>query len=491
MRAALLATGALALLGGLAWWGGAGPSGPQPPSAESLYAVTAQDLEVTLTEQGTLVAQEARKVVLQAQRGGKIVTLVEEGKLVEEGEVLVTCDTTELVTRIEQLELELVQDETTLKSAQTELEIQQAENVAELEKAAAALERAGKELERYREADGPQERRTLLVKIKDAQTAFGRAKKRYEDSQRLLAQDYIKKAELETDQIAYEKALVEKEGAELALEVFDRYTFPMTVQEREAKVKDAARDQETATKRAASRLLQKEVALTSSQKRLKHKTSSLEEARTDLAHMTLRSPCPGIVIYGDPKGHSWYREQIKVGGEIWGGNTVMTIPDLRKMQVQVAIHEADINKVALEQRATVTMDTYPGLVLTGHVTKIAQIAGSPEGQREAEVKKFDVEISLESAPGVELKPGISAKAVIHVARLERVLAIPLQCVFLLEGQHYCFVAGATAPERRAVEVGQSTASLIEVKSGLTQGERVLLYNPSLTAPAAPSPAEEP
>lgn len=485
MKAALIALGLLAAAGGVVallgpWAGAPATQGLGP---ESLYRVAHQDLEITLSEQGTLVAKEARKVVMLVQRGGKIVSLVEEGKLVTEGEVLVSFDTTELQTQIEQLKLEIVQDETNLRSAQTELEIQRVENLSAIEKAASQLERAEQNLQRYREADAPQERRRLLILVKDAQTNFGRAKKRYEDSKRLLEKNYIKRAELETDEIAYEKALVEKEGAELSLSVFERYTLPMTLQEKEASLREARRDQETANKRTSSQLLQKEVAVTSGQKRLQHKTSSLEEAEKDLKNMVLSSPCPGIVIYGDPKGHSWYRQQIKVGGELWGGNTVMTIPDLRQMQVRIAIHEADINKVALGQKALVTMDTYPGLVLSGSVTKIAAIAGSGE-EREAEVKKFDVEVTLEGEPGVELKPGISAKAVIQIDSVKQALAVPIQCVFLVGSEHFCFVSTPTGPAQRAVRVGQNNASMIEVTSGLALGEEVLLYNPKLAGSGA-------
>jgi HlyD family secretion protein len=477
--------------GGTAWYlrSDEAPGAGVKINPHSLYTVRRTDLEITLTERGTLVAKDARKVVMKVRRGGKVVSLVEEGKQVKEGETLATFDTTDLEARIEQLELEVVQYDANLRSAKTELEIQEAENVADVEKAATHLVRTRLDLERYRDGDAPQQRRGLSVAIKDALTTFKRAKKRFEDSRRLLDQGYIKKAELESDQISYEKALVQKEGAELALQVFDKYTYPMTLKDKESKARDSARDQVTAGKRAKSRLLQKEVKVAHNQKRHKRKSSSLKESKTDLSNMVLKSPCPGIVIYGDPKGHRWFRSQVKVGGHIWGGNTVMTIPDLRVMQVKVAIHEADINKLKVGQRAGITMDTYSGLVLGGAVTKIAAIAGSPEGDGEAEVKKFDVEITIEGDPGVELKPGISAKAVIKIDTVKQAVAVPLQCVFLEGSKHFCFVSGDEGPVRRAVKVGQNNATMVEVVSGLEQGEQVLLYNPKLPGGSKDKDAE--
>ena len=45
-----------------------------------------------------------------------------------------------------------------------------------------------------------------------------------------------------------------------------------------------------------------------------------EESNEELAKMVLKAPCPGIVIYGDPR-YMWsdMSSNMKVGGEIWGG----------------------------------------------------------------------------------------------------------------------------------------------------------------------------
>lgn len=485
--------------GGTAWYFTASGSegsanqvsgGAAAQVANGLHTVTRGRLEILLVEDGTLVAKNARKVVMKARRGGKITTLVEEGKVVTEGEVLVKFDTTDLVQRIEQLELDQVQGDANLKSAETELDIQKADNISALAKAKILVERVTLELERYQGGDAPMERRKLQVEIKDAQTRFRRAKKRYEDSKRLIAQKYIKQADLETDRIAFEKAEVEKEGAELALALFKKYTFKMTMREKVTKISDAKRDLETATKRATSRLLQKEVKLAQNKKRLARVRRSLKQLKEDLAGMILKSPCPGIVIYGDPKGHSWFRQQVKVGGHIWGGNTIMTIPDLRVMQVKVSIHEADINKVKTEQKVTITMDTYSGLVLHGKVTRIAAIASMPPGSnhQKSEVKKFDVEITIDDTAKKELKPGISAKATILIDTREEALSVPIQCVFLDNGTHYAYVKEADGPARREVKVGLSGEHYIEILDGLSEGEQVLLYNPNL--PQASKAEEE-
>lgn len=460
-------------------------------AASSLYEVVRADLDVTLTENGTLVAKESQKLTFKIRGQGRITSVVPEGKEVEEDEVVCKLDTTELEKRVEELALELLTAETAFSTAKTDLEIQEAENIAKTEKTDNALIKAEKDFERYRDGDAPQERRKLEIELKDAETTFSRAKKKYADSQELLELKYIKPTELEDHQIEFEKATVSKEGAELAIKLFEKYTLPMTLTEKQIAVRDAKREAETTLKRCKSELLQKQVAVTQAEKRVETMKRNIEEKKEDIEKMTMKAPVPGIVLYGDPR-EPWYNERIKVGGTVWEGVTLMTIPDLRVMLVKLDIHEADIIKVQEGQKATVTMDTYPGLVLAGEVTRVAQIAATTNPwESSSGVKKFNVEVTITDTQNVKLKPGISAKAEVQIDRVKNALFVPLQCVFLESGKHYCRVLEADGPVRRGIEVGLSSDRYMQVVGGLEQGERVLLYNPDLPGEGETGPPDEP
>ena len=482
-----------AMGGGAAWWVNKDKADENAgPSDAGLYTVTRGDVVISLAESGTLVAKESRKVQSGARRSGKITWLVEEGKVVEEGEVVCTLDTTDLVTKIEEIELSIVQTEANLKSARTEVDIQKTENVANVEKAHQALDKAKKQLEKYRDGDAPKERRGLEIAIKDAETQFRQAKKRYEDSLELMKEDYIKKTELEQDEISFEKAQVQKEGAELDLRMFEKYTLPMGMGDKETAVKDATRTVTTSEKRAESALNQKQVRVTEHEKRQKRNKKRLGETKEMVEQFTLKAPCPGVIIYGNPR-EPWYRDNVKVGGTVWGGNPVMTIPDLREMQVKMKIHEADINKVKADLEATITMDSYPGLILKGKVTKIATVAGGGNSwSGGSSVKKFDVEITIDGDTSeLKLKPGISAKAEVMIDTIKDALSVPLQCVFVETGKHYAYALGKDGQtERREVEVGLSNDSVIVITSGLDEGDRVLLYNPDLPTSSSSSQDDE-
>jgi HlyD family secretion protein len=481
MKTTILVVAGLAFAGLLffAPWSQKDAAAAETPANE-LYTVRRDDLEVTLTESGTMVAKESQKVTAKIKGESKILFLVEEGKEVQGGRSRLQARLrTQVQTQLEQVQLDILQTEANLKTARTELEIQAVETAANVRKAEVALDKAKKEIEKYRDGEAPQARRKLEVALKDAETEFNRKQKNYEDSKKLLEQNYIKKAELEDHQIAFERATVQKEGAVNDLAMFDKYTFPMSLTDFETKLADAKREVETAQKRGESTLGQKTVAVQQVEKRLKVQQEQLKERKEDLENMTLKAPCPGIVVYGNPH-EPWYRERVKVGNTVYGGYTVMTIPDLREMQVKLQIHEADISKLKLGLKAGVTTDSYPGLQLQGEVTKIATVAsGDNEWGGSSEVKKFAVEVTLKT-PEVQLRPGISAKVEIHVDVREKTLFLPLQSVFAEDDAHWCYVqAQGQTPTRRKLTIGTSNDNYMEVLDGLQEGEHVLLYNPLL------------
>ncbi|HEX5010577.1 MAG TPA: efflux RND transporter periplasmic adaptor subunit [Planctomycetota bacterium] len=488
--ASLVGVGVIAVVLSGAFGGDDAAAAAIPP--ESMFAVQHGSFTVTLTENGTLVAKDSQKLSTGTESSSKLTLLVEEGKTVAQDEVLAKLDTTELETDQQQITLDIVAAEANLSTSKNELEIQKADNEASIEKSQIALDKAKMDLEKYRDGDAPGERRKLEIAIKDAETTAARSKKKLEDSQLLFKQEYIPKSELEQNEIESEKAEVVLEGARRELDMFEKYKLPMDLTEKEAAVRDAQRERNNADLRTQSLLRQKEVAVEQNDKRLTRLKERLDRNQKEIEKMTVKAPSPGIVLYGDPE-QPWNRDNIRLGGEIWGGMVLITLPDLRVMQVKLSVHEADVNKLEAGQKCKVTMDTYPGVVLDGEVTKIASIAGSGNPwDRDPEVKKFDVSVTLADTSSLALKPGISAKAEIFVDRRDDVLYAPLQCVFPREGRSWVWVVGADGqPQAREVTTGTSNDNFVELATGVKEGEHVLLYNPQLPRAAEPGEAPKP
>jgi HlyD family secretion protein len=160
--------------------------------------------------------------------------------------------------------------------------------------------------------------------------------------------------------------------------------------------------------------------------------------------------------------------------------TLFTIAqDLRKMQINTNVDEADIGKIEVGQVAEFTVDAYPEITFKG---KIVQIRNAPIVVQN--VVTYDVVITADN-PELKLKPGMTANVSIIVSTRKDVLRIPNaalrfkpeshqddsavqkeRCVWIVENQE---------PECVEVKTGIDDYGYTELVSGdLAQGQEVIV-----------------
>jgi HlyD family secretion protein len=140
--------------------------------------------------------------------------------------------------------------------------------------------------------------------------------------------------------------------------------------------------------------------------------AALNEAEVNLRYTTIVSPTDGIVI----------SRSVDVGQTVAASlqaPTLFTIAeDLRKMQVEASITEADVGRMEDGMRATFTVDAWPGERFEG---VIRQIRNDPK--TEQNVVTYNAIIDVEN-PKLRLKPGMTANVIIVIAHQENVLSVP-------------------------------------------------------------------
>ncbi len=140
--------------------------------------------------------------------------------------------------------------------------------------------------------------------------------------------------------------------------------------------------------------------------------AQVDRARINLRYATIISPIDGIVL----------SRAVDVGQTVaasFNTPTLFTLAgDLREMQVQASVDEADIGKVAAGQSASFTVDAYPDMAFTGSVKQIRLQPVTVQN-----VVSYDVVISVPN-PDLKLMPGMTASLTIAVARVEDVLSVP-------------------------------------------------------------------
>lgn len=481
MRGAWIAGGILVVAAGsYAFFPGAvrGTKSEEALAPGATVVVQRGPLRIELLENGTVKAKDSTPIQADIRGSAKILTLIDEGTEVKEGDVLMELDSTDLQKEIEQLELQEIQYESEYKTAVANLEIQKAENESSLAKATLAVQVAETGLRQFKEGDAEQQRRKLELDLEKNQSDLSQARKRYHDMEGLAKEGFTTPLQLEEQQSRVRSSEMAVEIAKIALDVFKKYKYPIDLQKKENDLEESRRALEREKQKTENLLEQRQAAVVQRKLQLKSTRDRLEEKRKDFANMTVRAPGPGLVLYGDPD-RPWFRENLQVGQSIYGGNTIFTLPDLKILQVLVDVHEADIDKIQEGLPATVTFESRPGLVAKGKVTTVSNVARQDEPwRRNTEVREFRVEITLDEE-NLGVKAGVSAKCEILIEEIPDALIVPLQSTFESEGETYCFVVEDGRPRKRTIRVGKSSDSHVEVLEGLEEGESVLLYNPEL------------
>ncbi len=478
-------------------WGQASATAGRTVLAESTATASVGKLPIVVTKSGYLKARNSLLVKPKFQRQGTIQWLVDEGKSVESGDVLVEFEKTELETQVTDKESEVSKSQIELEAAQADLAIQARENMGAIEASELTLKLASLKLERHQVGDGPNQRRQKELAAEKARSTFMRLTDQFAMVPELAKEGFLTENQVEEERIALREAEINLETAEKELELYSKYGEPVDLLQLENAVKDAQRSLETARQKADINLKERQVRVANTERQLRASQEQLKKLKQELEYMTIRAERAGIVHYGDPE-RPWMRDEIKVGGVFRQGNTILTLPELREMQVRLSIHEADIDKVKLGQAVAVTIETSKDRTFTGQVTKVDSVASENWG----EGRSFNIEVTLDPS-NIDLRAGVSARAEIHVEEVDDALLIPVHAVVAEGGKHICFKVDGNGWQEAEVTIGKHNLFHVQVLTGVNVGDQVLLYDPRATsagkgvskpeagADAAPNPAPAP
>lgn len=161
-----------------------------------------------------------------------------------------------------------------------------------------------------------------------------------------------------------------------------------------------------------------------------------------------------------------------------GGTNFMVIGDVNSFQVVVPFEESDAARVQPGQRVEVTFDAIPDLVRGGTVLAVA-----PSGTAISGVTNYYVTVMLtESDP--RLRDRQTAEANVLTEAVDNVLSVPNSSVVRQGSQTFVNIPGPDDnPVQVPFEAGLQGDDRTEVKSGLNEGQEVLL--PQATVVASP------
>jgi len=163
---------------------------------------------------------------------------------------------------------------------------------------------------------------------------------------------------------------------------------------------------------------------------------------------------------------------------------------MSSLEIEVDVNESYINRVTPGQRIEATLDAYPEWRIPGKVittvptadrqkaTVLVRIAfdraaDSPAAKPGAKADRLDPRI----LPDMGIKVTFLGTEQLAAAAVAAPVTIPKNCVRTDAGSQIVFVAGDGTVERRAVRLGNAKDDRLEILSGVSAGERVVVDPP--------------
>jgi len=208
--------------------------------------------------------------------------------------------------------------------------------------------------------------------------------------------------------------------------------------------------------------------------------AQLAQARKALADTTVVAPMAGIVA----------ERFVQPGEKVSPDNRLVSIVDLARMEIEAPVPAADVGAVSIGQRVVLHVEGVDA-PLVGQVVRIAP--GTSAGTR-----SVPVYIGVENRDA-RIRAGLFARGELRVGTLTGVVAVPEVAVREHGGRTFVYAIVDDRVVARDVVTGLRSrdpqgGALVEIRSGLAAGERIVAVNLGTLRPGAqatvatPSPA---
>ncbi len=186
--------------------------------------------------------------------------------------------------------------------------------------------------------------------------------------------------------------------------------------------------------------------------------AALAAAQKSLANAIVRSPYAGTV----------YALPVKQYDFVPAGERLVEVADLQQVQVRAYFDEPEIGKLAIGQRVEVKWDARPERLWHGHITHtpttVIQYGTRSVGQ---------CLIAIDDAKG-DLLPDTNVNVKVTTQQKPHVLSLAREALRTQGTENYVFVVHHGRLRRTPIQVGALNLMLVQILSGLQQGDVVAL-----------------
>lgn len=215
---------------------------------------------------------------------------------------------------------------------------------------------------------------------------------------------------------------------------------------------------------AEAELKRAQAAVTAAQSRLSLSDTAYQ---TRLQQLGTKANAQGQVTVTSPISGRVADREVTPGQAFEdAGGKLMTIVNDSRVYATANIYEKDLNKVKNGQPVSAKVASTPNQTFTGRIAVIGSVV-------EGETRVVPVKAQIDNSTGV-LKPGMFAELDVLTNRTPKaILAIPSAALVEANGKQTVYVQNGNAYQAVEVTLGQTSGDMVEVKSGLFEGDLIV------------------
>lgn len=189
------------------------------------------------------------------------------------------------------------------------------------------------------------------------------------------------------------------------------------------------------------------------------KTKAIEaqllSAHARLNDTTIKAPFSGVLGF----------REISRGAYIDAGNLITSLDDLSRIKVDFYLPEHLLTHLHLGQKITAVNSAYKGKDFVGEISAI-------DNRIDAGTRSIKVRATIENEK-LKLRPGMLLNISV-ILQVEKILQLPESAIIPIEDKHYVFVVNEDKAQRKTITIGRRHPGVVEVLSGLVEGEQVVV-----------------
>ena len=184
--------------------------------------------------------------------------------------------------------------------------------------------------------------------------------------------------------------------------------------------------------------------------------ASYNLASLELNYTKISAPIAGVIS----------ERYLKLGNTIKTGDPVFRVTSFDPLVAYLYVPEREFRQISPGQPVHIDIDALPGPPFVADVTRISPVVDPETGT-------FKITIELHGTEQ-RIKPGMFGRMSIVYDRHEDVLQVPRSAIIDTADESSVFVVEDNIGIRKQVETGFSSKGMIEITSGLVDGEQVII-----------------